>query len=131
MWFYFLQKQCKQKHCNSNWRCLAPLLAAQYTKATLTMHNATYHCTRTCSNSMEWILGRRSHIRYQMLTTNTVRRLTMLSWCLNCQLWLHLTFCSGVAKVILSRYCRFAQFGCFHCFWARNGYRLGLKGKMS
>ena len=29
MWFYFLQKRCKQKHCNSNRGCLAPLLAGQ------------------------------------------------------------------------------------------------------
>ena len=55
MWFYFLQKQFKQKHCNSNWGCLAPLLAGQQ----------PYHPTRTCSSSAEWKLGR-SRIRYEM-----------------------------------------------------------------
>ena len=31
IWLYFLQKRWKQKHCNSNWGCLAALLAGQYT----------------------------------------------------------------------------------------------------
>ena len=29
IWLYFLQKRCKQKHCNFNRGCLAPLSAGQ------------------------------------------------------------------------------------------------------
>ena len=86
MWFYILQKQCKQKPCNSNRYVLHHCQLPNRHKATLPMHNVTYHRTSTCSNLAEWILGRRSHMRYEMLTNNTVRHLTMLPWCLNCEL---------------------------------------------
>ena len=72
--------------------------------------STTYHRTRTCSNSAEWILGRRSHIRYEMYlkvdnhyskTFNNVVLVSKLSTLTTSHILLR------CCQVILSRYCRY------------------------